>query len=223
MRTRNIIMMLVIAGIVLAGVLAGPMMSDVEQAKYTVVESHGTIELRDYEPLIVAEVQVTGPRKEAISQGFRMIADYIFGNNKESGKVAMTAPVIQQLGFVPEVKNASKKLSKGQPAEDVKKAYDAWGTWHVRFVMPASYTLATLPKPNNDAVKFSQVPAKRFAVIRFAGLAENDSLRERTTELSEFTKSKNLKTVGEPSYAFYNPPWTLSPLRRNEVMVEVVK
>ena len=223
MRTRNVIVLVFFAAIAIASILAGPMMSDVEQAKYTVVESHGTIELRDYEPLIAAEVEVTAPRKEAISQGFRMIADYIFGNNKESGKVAMTAPVIQQLGFAPEVKGAPKKLSKGQPAEDVKKAYDACGTWHVRFVMPASYTLATLPKPNNDAVKFSHVPAKRFAVIRFAGLAENDSLREHTTELTEFTKSKKLKTVGEPSYAFYNPPWTLSPLRRNEVMIELVK
>ena len=87
----------IIAAVVAAGaVLSGPIVSNVEQAKYEVVEAHGAIEIRDYAPMIVAEVDVTGEREPAIQQGFRMIADYIFGNNISAQKVAMTAPVIQQ-------------------------------------------------------------------------------------------------------------------------------
>ena len=71
-----------LAGVViLAAILWGPIVSNVEQAKYDVVETHGSIEIRDYAPMIVAEVSVPGDREKAISDGFRMIADYIFGNN----------------------------------------------------------------------------------------------------------------------------------------------
>lgn len=55
--------------------------SNVEQAKYQVVSSQGDIEVRLYPPMIVAEAEVTGDRKEAMNEGFRIIADYIFGNN----------------------------------------------------------------------------------------------------------------------------------------------
>jgi len=61
-------------------------MSNVEQAKYNVVESSGSIEIRDYAPKIIAQTEVAGERKEAINQGFRLIADYIFGNNTSAQK-----------------------------------------------------------------------------------------------------------------------------------------
>jgi hypothetical protein len=87
------------AGIfILEALLTGPIMSNVEQAKYDVIETHGAIELRDYDPMIVAKVSVPGDREKAIGDGFRLIADYIFGNNISSQKVSMTAPVIQQPG-----------------------------------------------------------------------------------------------------------------------------
>jgi len=96
---RKRIIWILVGGVILAAVAAiawGPIVSNVEQAKYDVVETHGTIEIRDYSPMIVAEVSVSGDREEAISAGFRMIADYIFGNNISSQKVAMTAPVIEE-------------------------------------------------------------------------------------------------------------------------------
>jgi len=95
-------------------------MSLVEQPAYTVIRSFGDMEVRDYPPMIVAEVEVSGARKQAINAGFRLIADYIFGNNSPSKKIAMTAPVSQQ---------------------------SAGGAWKVRFVMPSGYTLETLPTP----------------------------------------------------------------------------
>jgi hypothetical protein len=88
---------IVLAGIVvIAGSLWGSIVSNVEHPKYKVVESDRSIEIRDYEAMIVAEVGVAGERDKAISEGFRILANYIFGNNLSSRKVAMTAPVSQQ-------------------------------------------------------------------------------------------------------------------------------
>ena len=77
--------------------MVGPIMGNVEQPNYDVLSSPAdNIEIRRYGPMIIAEVEVRGERKEAISDGFRLLADYIFGNNSVQGKVAMTAPVQQQ-------------------------------------------------------------------------------------------------------------------------------
>ena len=78
--TKRIVWLL-LGVVILAGILWGSIVSNVEQAKYDVVESHGAIEIRDYPPMIVAEVSVPGDREEAVNDGFRLIADYIFGNN----------------------------------------------------------------------------------------------------------------------------------------------
>jgi effector-binding domain-containing protein len=192
----------------LAAALWGPMVSNVEQPQYKVAERSGNIEIRDYPPTIVAEAEVEGERREAISKGFRVIADYIFGNNTAAEKVAMTAPVTQQ---------GNEKIAMTAP---VTQQADG-GTWRVRFIMPSKYTIETLPKPNNPAVKLREVPAKRLAAIRFSGSADEDSLKRHTEELSDFLGAKNLTPLSPPSYAFYNPPWTLPFLRRNEVMVEI--
>jgi len=202
----------IIPGIVILGgvVLWGPAVSNVEQPKYTVIESHDMIEIRDYAPTIIAQAQMSGERKEAISEGFRVIADYIFGNNTSSQKVAMTAPVMQQ---------QSEKIAMTAP---VMQEGDG-NSWSVAFVMPAEYTMETLPKPNNDSVTLVKVPEKRFAAIRFTGWATDKSLQDRTDELKSYIKTHNLNAISAPAYAFYNPPWTLPFMRRNEVMIEISK
>jgi hypothetical protein len=193
---------------ILGGILWGPIVSNVEEAKYTVAEAYKSIELRDYAPMVVAEAEVSGERAKAINEGFRIIADYIFGNNATMQKVAMTAPVTQQ---------QSEKIAMAAPVMQQSSG----DVWRVRFVMPASYTMETLPKPNNPAVKLKEVKSKRFAVIRFSGMAGEESLKEHTQELKDFLSAKKLNPVSEPTYAFYNPPWTLPFLRRNEVMLEI--
>lgn len=198
-----------IAGVtLLAAALWGPIVSNVEQPKYQVVERSGNIEIRDYAPMIVAEVDMPGERSDAIGKGFRVIADYIFGNNTTAQKVPMTAPVTQQ---------DSEKIAMTAP---VTQQGDGT-TWKVRFIMPSSYSITTLPKPLNPAVKLKEIAAKRCAVIRFSGMAGEDSLTRRTRELNEWVGAKNLVPKSDAVYAFYNPPWTLPFLRRNEVMVEI--
>jgi len=87
--------------------------------------------------------------------------------------------------------------------------------------MPASYTMDTQPKPNNPAVKLKEIDGTRFAVIRFSGTAGEESLKRHAEEPGEFISAKALKLLAMPTYAFFNPPWTLPFSRRNEVMVEI--
>jgi SOUL heme-binding protein len=197
-----------VAVVLLGAALWGPIVSNVENPEYKVAERSGNIEIRDYEPMIVAETEVTGERREAISKGFRIIADYIFGNNTASEKVAMTAPVTQQ---------GSEKIAMTAP---VTQQGDG-NSWRVRFVMPSKYTMDTLPKPNNPAVVLQEIPAKRFAAICFSGTSRQDNLKRYTKKLNDFLRAKNLTPLSAPTYAFYNPPWTLPFLRRNEVLIEI--
>ena len=209
MRTTYMWWLIAVVAVALLGAaLWGPIVSNVEQPKYQVIESSGNIEIRDYAPMIVAEAEVAGDRRDAIGKGFRIIADYIFGNNTAAQKMPMTAPVTQQ---------GSEKIAMTAP---VTQQGDG-NIWRVRFVMPSSYTMEALPKPNNPAVKLKEIGAKRYAAIRFSGMADEDSLKRRTKELNEFISAKNLTPLSAPTYAFYNPPWTLPFLRRNEVMVEI--
>jgi len=203
-------MLWIIAGVVIGAASVGPVMSDVEEAKYDVYHSYGKIEVRDYAAMIIAETEVTGEREEAIELGFRQIADYIFGNNTASGKVAMTAPVVQK---------RNEKIAMTAPV--IQKGAESG--WKVSFVMPASYNINSLPRPNNKKVKLIEIEPKRFAVIRFSGFASEESLAEKEGELFSFIEDNKFRPVGVTTYAFYNPPWTLPFLRRNEVMIEIVK
>ncbi len=196
--------------VVIGGALWGPIVSNVEQPSYKVIESHQSFEIRGYPPMIVAEADASGERKQAINEGFSIIADYIFGNNLSSQKVAMTAPVIQQ---------ESEKIAMTAPV--IQQAMG--NSWQVRFIMPSSYTMDTLPKPKNPAVRLIEIEAKQVAVVRFSGLADEDSLKSHTDHLVTFIGARKLKAISTPAYAFYNPPWTLPFMRRNEIMIEVAR
>ena len=185
-------------------------MAKVEEAKYEVVSATGDFEIRSYEPMIVAEAVTEGDRKTAINEGFRLIAGYIFGNNDERSKVAMTAPVQQQ--------------RRGPIAMTAPFAQQNTASgWSVHFVMPSDRTLATLPLPNDPRVTLKSLPARQFAAIRFSGLARDAIIDEKTEELRRFAKQRKLDTRGEPLLGFYNPPWTLPFFRRNEVLLEIVQ
>lgn len=183
-------------------------MSRVEQPEYAVSKSDGPIEIRSYGAMIAAEAEVKGERKAAINEGFRLIAAYIFGANRPNTKIAMTAPVQQQ---------GSQKIAMTAP---VTQQSDGT-TWTVRFIMPGSWSLETLPAPDDARATLKPVPAKRMLAIRFSGLAGDDAIAEKIEELRKYASSHALVTVGEPLLAFYNPSWTLPFFRRNEVMFEL--
>ena len=189
----------------IAGAGAGPIMSRVEQPEYAIEGSDGAIEVRSYAPMIAAETLVGGERKAAINAGFRLIAAYIFGANKPNAKIAMTAPVQQQ----------KQAIAMTAPVTQQSTG----NAWTVRFIMPKSWTMQTLPVPNDPRVSLTPVPARRFAVITFSGLATDRAIETHTEELRRYVEDHGLSTTGEPSLAFYNPPWTLPFFRHNEIML----
>ena len=195
--------------IIIGGIAAGPIISRVEQPGYTVTVSEGSIEIRNYGPMIAAEAEVKGERKAAIQEGFRLIAAYIFGANKPNAKIAMTAPVQQQ---------SAQKIAMTAP---VTQQTDG-NSWTVRFIMPSGWTMESLPAPNDPRVTLKPVPAKRMVAIRFSGTPNDDLIQVKTDELRKYALEHKLSTIGEPLLAFYNPPWTLPIFRRNEIMFELV-
>lgn len=180
----------------------------VETPHYKIHLHEGDFEVRDYPALVVAEVTVQGDQKEAARVGFRMLAGYIFGGNKQRQDVAMTAPVTQQ--------PSSEKIAMTAPVEQTREPS---GAWVVRFTMPSKWTLQTLPVPDDARVNLRETPPARFAVLRFSGRAKSDDVRARSDQLLAWVKSHGLHATGPVSLAQYNPPWTLWFMRRNEVMV----
>jgi hypothetical protein len=200
-----------IAGIlvilVAAGAAAGPIMSRVEQPEYKVEASDGSIEIRSYGQMIAAEAVVEGERKAAINEGFRLIAAYIFGANKPNAKIAMTAPVQQQ----------KQTIAMTAPVTQ----QGSGNAWIVRFIIPKSWTIETLPIPIDARISLKPIPARRFVAITFSGFATTKAIERHTDELRRYAADHKLSTTGEPLLAFYNPPWTLPFFRRNEVMLEL--
>jgi len=175
--------------------------------------------------MIVAETVVSGSMNKASSAGFRVIADYIFGNNTaRSGgneKISMTAPVTMESEAKPE--SMSEKISMTAPVAMTQSGDQAGdqdnGQWRVHFVMPSEHTLDTLPAPNNPAVTLREVPGHQVAVVRFSGFAGEEKTAIKTAELLAWLETQQITPTGKPELARYNPPWTLPFLRRNEVMV----
>lgn len=192
----------------IALIIWNKMTSNVEHPKYKTLSSFKNIEIRQYEPVMIAETEVSGTRKEAINKGFKLLANYIFGNNTKQSSIAMTAPVQQA---------DSTKISMTAPVTQTQNEK----SWLVRFFMPSEYTMQTLPKPNNKLIRIKQLPEQQYVAIRFSGFSSPSKLESNSTKLKKFIAKNNLKTSSEPIYAFYNPPWTLPFLRRNEIMIQI--
>ena len=198
----------IIALILIVGVLAGPVMSDVEKPDYEVIQSVQNIEIRQYEPMIIAEVEVDGKREDAIGDGFRLLADYIFGNNTVQQVISMTAPVQQK---------ENQKIAMTAPVQQQSTGK----SWRMSFVMPSKYSMDSLPVPNNNRVRLKEILTKKFVVIEFSGTNSNENVTEHENQLMNYIEANQIKINGSPKYAFYNPPWSLPFLRRNEVMIEI--
>lgn len=181
----------------------------VEEPSYTTVLTDDAFQIRDYPALIVAEVAVTGEQREAASKGFRLLAGYIFGGNTRRQKIAMTAPVTQA--------PVNEKIAMTAPVTQTKSA----GAWIVRFTMPSAYTLDALPMPNDPRVHLRRVPAMRFAVLRFSGLAGELDVAAKGKELIAAAKARHLRATGPVTLAQYDPPWTLWFMRRNDVLIMI--
>jgi hypothetical protein len=189
----------------------------IEEPKYEVRISQAPFELRHYAPTLIAQTIVEGDMDEASNKGFRLIADFIFGNNlaansEQAAKIAMTAPVT--------VEPQSSKIAMTAPVT-MEPQLGSAQQWRIHFVMPSQYTMANIPKPKNSAVTLHELPSKYFVVHRYSGFNTVARVQDKTNEALAWAKQQALKVVGTPQLSRYDPPWTLPMFRRNEIMVEV--
>ena len=182
----------------------------IEKAKYQVVESDENFELRQYAPHIVAETFVAGDFEEVGNMGFRRLYDYINGKNIKNQNIAMTAPVTQEA--------ESEKIAMTAPVTQEKSQ----GQWRITFLMPAEYTLETLPRPLDGLVQLKEEPGYLMAAIRYSGTWSQKRFEKNKALLQAAITKRGLTPVGQPVWARYDPPFMPWFLRRNEVLIRVL-
>ena len=180
-----------------------------EEAEYDVVQHEGDLELRDYAPQVVAEVLVSGSFSRAGNRAFRPLFNYISGENAVQADIAMTAPVSQT--------TQSQKIAMTSPVGQRANGDD----WVISFMMPAKFTMETIPKPTNPAIKLREIPAHRVAAIRYSGRWTEKRYQSHLEALLAWVEAKGLDMKGEPVFARYNGPFTPWFMRRNEILLPV--
>ncbi|TRD12207.1 heme-binding protein [Erythrobacter insulae] len=186
---------------------------DIEKPAYEIVIADNEFELRQYKPMVVAEVTHTGNRRRASGESFRRLAAYIFGEDRPEGgeDIAMTSPVITNRVD----QNESIAMTSPVIQEETGE-----GTWRMRFVMPDKYTLDTLPAAPDD-ITLTEVAGRRMAAVQFNGNGGDGDLAVMQAKLMEWIQRQNLNVIGGVEYAFYDAPMVPGQFRRNEVLVEV--
>lgn len=179
----------------------------IEEAAYTVVDSDNNFEVRDYAPHVLAETVVEGSLEDAGDKAFNRLFRYISGANRSREKLAMTAPVSQQ------PKGEKIKMTSPVGQQRVQQG------WAVSFMMPSSYTLETLPEPEDPAITLRQVPARQMAAVRYSGFWSEKGYLRNKQELESWIHERGLAIAGDPVWARYNPPFTPWFLRRNEILI----
>ena len=198
-----------------AGLISAPTAMAIEEPQYEVLLETKHYEIRRYEPYIVAEVDVEGDMGSAGNRAFRILAGYIFGDNKPGEKMAMTAPVKSQQ------KSRGEKMAMTAPVLS-----DAPGTgtteYTYAFVMESRYTLDTLPAPLDPRIRIYEIPARTLAVRRYSGRWSEGNYRKHEAALLQALATDRVTTTGNPVLARYNAPFTPWFMRRNEIQIEIV-
>ncbi|MGD8797232.1 MAG: heme-binding protein [Desulfobacterales bacterium] len=181
----------------------------IEKAKYSVLEKEDNFEIRKYDPQIVAETFVEGDLEKAGNEGFRRLYAYISGENTTKQSISMTAPVSQESG--------SKKIAMTAPVKQEKKD----NRWRITFLMPAEYTLETLPEPNDTRVRLTEESGRLMVAVKYSGTWSEEGYEENRALLEEYIQKRGLTKTGGPIWARYDPPFMPWFLRRNEVLIPI--
>jgi hypothetical protein len=186
--------------------------SGYEQPAYAVVEQQGdAIEVRRYPPRVVAEATVeAADGKAGRNEAFRLLFDYISGANRADARIDMTTPV--------ETAPTSAKIAMTVPVETARSDDEGM---RMRFFLPAAYSAESAPQPTDPRVRVVDVPEQTIAVLRFSGARSEETIADRTAELLRALETMRWRVASAPTAYFYDPPWTLPFLRRNEVVVAV--
>jgi len=171
----------------------------IKKPGYKVLQKKEGYEIRKYDPYIIAQTEVVGTPETGTNEGFKILASYIFGKNREKIKIPMTSPVL------------------------IETDDDDQNEQEISFFMPHNYTIKTLPKPEDERIKIKEKKGKIFAVYRFSLYPSDKRLERKKEKFKAMLKRDNIKPKSEIILARYNPPFILPFLMRNELLVEVKK
>ena len=184
-----------------------------EEPAYQTQMQEGSFEIREYSSYLVAEVFMEEENfDEASGDGFRMLADYIFGNNlSRSASVQMAG----------KAEAASENIAMTAPVQmdQGKKS----NQWRMAFSLPSKWNLETAPVPNDQRVNLREISPERMVVLQFSGRMATQDLEEKEQELRQWATKQGITVVGSVRTARYDPPWTLPFLRKNEVQLKVIE
>lgn len=200
------------AGTLLAGCSLFGIRSGYDELSYTTVGRIAEdVEIRGYGPRLAAEAVVPAADREDGQNGaFRLLFDYISGANRPRAEIAMTVPVATGARH--------ETIAMTAPVETTPAG---GGQMAMRFFLPTTYSMENAPQPTDVRVRLVKLPEQTMAVLRFSGLGGEESVAEKTRDLLAALDESAWKPAGEPFTMYYDPPWTIPFLRRNEVAVAV--
>ncbi|MBN2558696.1 MAG: heme-binding protein [Clostridia bacterium] len=166
-------------------------MSNYETPDYKVLVKDGDFEIREYMDFYIVEYD--NDDDPGIQRGFGTLFSYISSDNKENQKIRMTVPVIEEM------------------VQDRKK---------MAFVVPGKFG-DKIPEPNNRNLNVRKFNKGMFAAIRYSGFSNKQKEEGMKKKLSEWLVSRGYGELSNYMLAFYNAPFSLPMLRRNEILVRV--
>lgn len=193
---RLLVIVLFILFLLIGWQLWSVFLSNSQEPVYKVLQKNNEYEIRKYDPYIIAQVSFQGSYQMVTNKGFKVLANYIFGDNEKNVKMPMTAPVFVE-----------------------KNEKDNGYT--VTFVMPNSYNKKTLPKPNDSRIKITAKPSNKLAVYSFSWYPSAKRVEQKKQKFMMLLKRDGIKAESSVLLARYNPPFILPFLMRNELLVTI--
>lgn len=166
---------------------------------YQVIYSENEMELRRYDPLMVAETPLD-------AEAYHRLTDYLFGRNDRNQSLEMTIPTYRDLG--PDLQPLP--LQRVHPRGDAK----------LSFILPLYLGRQDLPNPSDPSLRLRQWPPQVVACIRFSGAADTEKIAEQTGKLMHWMKSLHV-SADHLRLAQYDGPTTIPFLRKNEIQIVV--
>jgi hypothetical protein len=187
-----------------------------EKPKFEMLGKEGHVELRRYDPMLVAEVAIAGDHARGVDEGFDKLAKYIFGENTTHAEMSMTNPVFQEHGI-----EESAMAGMAAPVVREKGLEAAGDTWRISFVLPSKFSLVTVPKPLDPDIQLHDLPAATVGVVEYSGNNTEEHMEKAASILKAWLASTRRIALSPIRWAQYDAPFTVPFLKRNEALVDV--